>query len=162
MKRYGLAIILSLCCSFLFSMEFENIRVHLCFPRTIPSNNIQTLILSISNRGDVAIHNLELSVTHSDDLTIVLNRSGIDTLEYGRTVRVTMEVSSNRTHFFDKNTLVMVNIANEDYESNFRYTFTITAIENFWLLIILSLAIIIIVLFIVVYIKANKGEKNAG
>jgi len=162
MKRYILAIILSLCCASLFPIEFENLRVHLGHPRDIPSNGAGTFAPSISNRGDAALHNLKLSVKYNDDLLIILGRQKIYTLEPGETVRVTMEISNNHSHFFNRNTLVTLNIINEDYESNFRFGFTIRPVENFWFFVILSLAALMVFLFIIVYIKANKGEKNAG
>jgi len=162
MKRYIFAIILSLCCTYIFSIEFENLRVHMGHPRDIKSNGAETFTLSISNRGDAALYNLELSVIYNDDLIIVLSQPKIAVLESGETIRVNMEIINNRSYFFDRNTLVILNITNEDYESNFRFMFTIRHIENFWFWVILSLAAIMIFLFIIVYIKANKGEKNAG
>jgi len=162
MKRYILAIILSLFCTYIFSIEFENIRVHVSHPRDIQSNSVETFTLSINNRGDAALYNLELSVIYNDDLIIILSQPKIDTLGPRETARITMEISNNNSHFFDRNTLVIVNIANEEYESNFHFGFTIRAIENFWGLVILALAAIMIFLFIIVYIKASKGEKNAG
>jgi len=162
MKRYILTVILLLFCTYLFSIEFENVRVHLGHPRNIQSNSVETFALSISNRGNAALHNLELSVIYDDDLIIVLSQQKIDTLEPGETVRLTMEISNNHSHFFDRNSLIIFSIANEDHESNFRFGFTIRAIENFWIWIILALASIVVVLFIIVYIKADKGEKNAG
>jgi len=162
MKRYILAIILTLCCASLFSIEFENVRVLLGHPRDIQSNSAETFTLSISNRGAAALHNLELSVIYNDDLLIVLGQPRIDTLEPGETVRMTMEIVNNHSRFFDRNSLVIVTMVNEDHESNFRFTFTIRAIENFWFFVILSVAATMAVLFIIVYIKADKGEKNAG
>ena len=162
MKRYILTIILSLFCTYIFAIEFENIRVHLSHPRYIQSNDVETFVLSISNRGDTALHNLELSVRYNDNLLIVLGQQKIDALEPAETVRIPMEIINNHSHFFDTNTLVTLTIANEDYASNFRFSFTIRAIENFWGLVILSLASIMVVLFIIIYIKADKGEKNVG
>ena len=161
MKKYILSIILLLFCTYIFSMEFENIRVHLSHPRYMQSNSIETFTLSINNRGDAALHSLELSVTCNDDLLVVLSRQKIDFLEPGETVRITVEISNSHSHFFDRNNLVAFNITNEDYAGNFSFRITIRAIENFWFLVILSLAALMIVLFIIVYIKTNKGEKNA-
>jgi len=162
MKRYIAAVILSLCCASLFSVEFENVRVLLGHPRDIQSNSTETFTLSINNRGDTALFNLELSVTYNDNLLIVLDQPKIAALEPGETVRITMEIVNNHSRFFDRNSLVIVTMANEDHESNFRFTFTIRAVENFWFFVILALAAIMAVLFIIVYIKADKGEKNAG
>ena len=162
MKRYILVIILSLCCASLFSIEFADLRVHLGMPRDIPSNGTGRFELRISNRGDTALHNLELAARHDDDLLVVFRQPKINTLEPGETVRVIMEISSNHSHFFDRNTFVALTVANESYESNFHFRFTIRSVENFWSLVILSLAAVVMFLFIIVYIKTNKGEKNAG
>jgi len=165
MKRYILTIILSLFCTYLFSIEFDNLRVHLGSlgrQRDIQSNSTETFDLSINNRGDAALHNLEISLTYTDDLIIVLSGQKVSALEPGETVRLTMEIINNHRYFFDRPALVIVTIANEDYASDFRFGFTIRAIENFWLGVILTLAALMIFLFIIVYIKADKGEKNAG
>ena len=162
MKRYILTIALLLCCTALFPVEFENLRVHLGTPRDIPSNGTGTFELRISNRGDAPLHHLELTARYNDDVLVVLGQSQINALEPGETVRVGMEITSNRNHFFDRNTFVTLTVANEDRAGTFRFRFTIRPVENFWGLAILSLAALMIVLFIIIYIKANRGEKNAG
>jgi len=164
MRRPILTVILLLFCTYMFSMEteFENLRVHMGTPRDIPSNGTGTFELRINNRGDAALHNLELSAMYDDDLLVVLGQPKINTLEPGETVRVTMEITSNRSHFFDRHTFVTLTIADEDHAGNFRFRFTINPVENFWFFAVLALASAMIVLFIIVYIKADKGEKNAG
>ena len=162
MKRCLLVIIVSFCCVSLFPTEFENLRVHLGQTRDVPSNGAATFTLRINNRGSAALHQLELSVRYNDDLQVVLGRYIIDTLEPGETIGVTMEIANNRSHFFDRNTPITLIIANEDHENTFSFRFTIRPVEHFWLWAIVSLAAVMTVLFIIVYIKANKGEKNAG
>jgi len=162
MKRYILTVILSLCCASLFPAEFENLRVHLGHPREIPSNGTGAFDLRISNRGNAALHNLELAANRNDDVLVVFSQPKINTLEPGETVRVTMEISNNHSYFFDRTTLVTLTVANEDHVSTFRFMFTIRSVENFWFFVIVSFAALMIVLFIIIYIKANRGEKNAG
>jgi uncharacterized membrane protein len=162
LKKNILAIILLLFCTYIYSIEFQNVGVNLSSPRNIGSNSVETFVLSISNRGNATLYNLELSVIYNDDLIIALAQTRVYSLEPRETVRIDMEIINNSRYFFDKETFVILRMLNEEYESNFRFRFVIRSIENFWFFAILSLASVIICLFIIIYIKVNKGDRNAG
>jgi ATP-dependent Zn protease len=162
LKKSLLIVIFLLIYTHIHSVDFTSLSVGLSNPRNIRSNNIENFVINVWNRGDTVINNLELSVTHNEYLISVLDQTRIDTLEPRETVRINVEISNNLNYFFDKNTYLSVKIFNEEHESNYSFRLTIKPIENLWFFIILSLMSIIIFLFIIVYIKLNKGEKNVG
>ncbi|MCL2381030.1 MAG: hypothetical protein FWC64_05485 [Treponema sp.] len=165
LKRSILTIILLSFCAYVYATEFPSVFVNIS-PRIIRSNSVETFELTISNRRSFGnreiptLYNLELSVEHNDDLIVTLSQTRIDFLEPGDNFRINMEITNNHKFFFDEVTFITVNVSNEDYESSFPLRFTIRQVENFWFFVILTS--MVIGLFVIIYIKANKREKNAG
>ena len=162
MKRRFLTILLLLLCTHINSTEFQAIFIDLGRPRNIRSNSAKTFELTVDNRGNTPFRNLELSTVHSDDLLVNLDITRIDSLEPGGRVRINMEVINNHTSFFDEQTTITVTVSNEDHNRSFHHRFTIKPVENFWLFVILTLTLIVICLFILIYVKASIRGKNAG
>ena len=145
-----------------FSAEFENLSVNLGYPRQIRSNESGTVEITFNNRGSIAFHNLQLSVFFDDDLDIKLNESWISVLEGGEIQRINLEITSKNRHIFNNEAQFSLRVQNDEYESNFRYRLVLLPMENFWTITVIFFALFIIFIFVIIYIKVNKGELNAG
>jgi uncharacterized membrane protein len=154
--------ILLLFCTYISVAETADIRVRLISSQEIKPNEKKTLVLSIHNDENMALHDLELSVLNDDDLEITLNKTRIYSIEPKETVMIDMEVTTTNTYYFDKDTFIALKISNDEFAKDFRYKLTIKPVENFWLFMILSIALIITILFVIIFIKLNRGEENAG
>jgi len=167
MKNNILKIILLLVCTYIHSMEFAGVSTNIT-PQNIGSNSAEIFELAITRRRFAgaaerpAFYNLELSVAHDDRLRITLDQTRIDSLEPGDNIRINMEIINNYSFFFNESTIITINMSNEDYQRSFQHRFTIRAVENFWLFVILILTLMLICVFIIIYVKTNKEEKNAG
>jgi uncharacterized membrane protein len=162
MRKRVLAIILTLFCSYIYAAERENIVVDLGFPRDIESGEKGLFSLRIKNFESVTLHDLELSVSSDDILEITLDKIKIDSITPNETITVNMEIINNQRYYFSKDTFVTLKISNNEFTKDTRFRFTLKPVKNFWFSIIMSIALIAAVLFIVIFIKINKGEENAG
>ena len=163
MKKITILILLLLPCMSLFSNQFPELSVYFPGnPRNIHSNVRNVFAISFSNsRTGITYENIVLSVEYEGHLEISLDRSRIDIINPGESLTVYMEVINDRNYFFDEPTYISVRISNEDNERIISNRFTIKTMENFWLYVISSFSVVLILIFIVLYIKLNKGEENA-
>jgi uncharacterized membrane protein len=160
--KYMLMLILLLFCTYAFAAETTDIKVSLDYPREIKSNEKKLFELNVYNGENIVLHDLELSVLDHDDLEITLNKTRIDSIEPKETVIIYMEIITNNTYYFDKDTTIALKISNNEFTKDFGYKLTIKPVENFWFFIILAIALMLTILFIIIFIKLNRGEENAG
>jgi uncharacterized membrane protein len=166
--KYALTIIFFLFCTYVYSIETPNnietpsIRVHFTYPRTINSNGKKSFIIDIYNDGDIALYNLKLSTSNKDNLEITLDKTKIEKIEPKETIQLNMEIINSDKYYFSKDTIITLKISNDEFSKDAWDKFTIKPIDNFWRFIIISVALLLSILFIVIFIKTNKGEENAG
>ena len=160
MKRRILTIILSLFCTYIYAEEIPNINVSLGYSRNIKSNGKEFIDFGIKNYENIVFYNLELSVLNDDNLEIILDKKRIAELWPDETITINMEIINNCKYYFSKDTFITFKISNDEFTKEIRYKFTIKPVEKFWFLIILSIALIITILFILIFIKISKGEEN--
>ena len=162
MKKYAVIVVLSLLCTYIYAEEIPNINVSLSYLRNIKSNGKEYIDSSIKNNENIAFYNLELSVLNDDNLEIILDKKRIAKLEPNETITVNMEIINNYKYYFSKDTFITFKISNDEFTKDIRYKFTIKPVKNFWFFVIMSVALITTILFIIIFIKINKGEENAG
>jgi uncharacterized membrane protein len=162
MKKYALIVILTLLCTYIYAEEITQIRLYLNSPREIRSNEKKTGELEISNEGNIVLHDLELTVLSGDILEVNLDRTRIDTIKPNERIFINMEIINNHRYYFSKDAFITLKISNDEITKENRYKFTIEPVKNFWFSIIMLIALITIISFIVIFIKINKGEENAG
>jgi uncharacterized membrane protein len=159
--KYALTIIFSLFCTYAFSIETPDIKVSYSYPRNIKSNGKESFILSIYNNEDTALYDLELSTFNDNNLEITLDKLKIGKIEPKETIKINMEIINSNKYYFSKKVFITVKISNEEFSKDDQYSFTIKPVDNFWRLIIISVALLSSVSFTVIFIKTNKGEENA-
>jgi len=161
MKKYALIVVLSLLCTYIYAEETAKIRVYLDSPREIRANGKEPRKLDISNEGNIVLYDLALTVLSDDIFEVTLDKTRIDSIKPNETITVNMEIANNQKSYFSKEAFFTIKVSNNEItkESNFR--FTIKPVENFWFSIIISTTLITIILFILIFIKINKGEENA-
>jgi uncharacterized membrane protein len=162
MKKYALMVMLSLLCTYIYAEETAKIRIYLTSPREIRANEKESRRFDISNDGNIILHNLALTVLSDDILEVKLDKTRIDTIKPNETISVNMEIMSNHRYYFSKEAFFTLKISNDEITKESNFTFTIKPVKNFWFCIIMSITLITIILFIVIFIKINKGEENAG
>ena len=164
--KYALAIIFLLFCTYVYSAETSNetpnIKVNFTYPRNINSNGTKSFIISIHNREDTALYNLKLSASNKDNLEITLDKTKIEKIEPDETIQVNMEILNSNKYYFKKDAVITLNISNDEFSKDAWDSFTIKPVDNFWRFIIISVALLLSVSFIVIFIKTSKGEENAG
>jgi len=161
--KYALAIIFSLFCTYAYSTEdIPYIKVNFSYPRNISSNGKTSFIININNKEDKALYDLELSTSTKEDLEITLDIIKIERIEPNEVIQVTMEIVNNNKYYFSKDVIITLNISNDEFSKDAWDSFTIKPVDNFWRLIIISVALLLSVFFILIFIKTNKGEENAG
>jgi uncharacterized membrane protein len=160
MRKHIFTIILSLFCTYIYAEEIPNINVQLIYPRNIKSNGNEFFDLSIKNYENIVFYNLELSVLNDDSLEIILDKKRIAKLEPNETITINMEIINTYKYYFSKDAFITFKISNDEFTKEIRYQFTIKPVEKFWFLIILSIALITAILFVLIFIKINKGEEN--
>lgn len=155
-----LIIALTLICSYIYPEETRDIWISVNYPRTIESNGKKLFDLIIKNNEDTAIYELELLVLNDAGLEIVLDKTKIYTIEPKETVIIKMEIINPQKYYFSKETSIIFKLSNNDYTIKNDYTFTIKPIENFWGFVIISITLILIISFVLIFIKISKGEEN--
>jgi uncharacterized membrane protein len=158
--KYAFIIIFLLFCIYAYSTETPNIRVSYSYPTNIKSNKV-SFILSIYNNEDTALYDLKLSAFNDNNLEIILDKIKIEKIEPKEIIKINMEIINNNKYYFSKNVFITLNISNDEFSKDDRNRFTIKPVDNFWRFIIISVALILSVLFTVIFIKTNKGEENA-
>ena len=163
MKRSTITMmVFLLLCTYIHSNEFPNFSANIHSSRYIRSSGSDTFELRINNGGDTTLYNIELSVVNNDDLDMHLNKTRMDILQPKENLILYLEINNSKNYFFDKETFVSLRVYNEEYESNYRFRFTIKPIEYFWFFIIIIFAAIMTISFVIIFIKLTKGDKNAG
>jgi len=162
MKKIVLAVAFLLLFMSMHAAESANLRIYLNYPRNITSNGKTNFSFDIRNEEDKALNNLEISMSSENGLEVSLDRSIIGAIRPGETVTVNVEIVNNRKYYFSEETFVTLIVSNDEYFNSNRYRFTIKPVENFWVILIASIASLLTVLFIVLFIRLNKGEENAG
>jgi uncharacterized membrane protein len=121
-----------------------------------------SFIIDIYNDGDIALYDLVLSTSNKDNLEITLDKTRIKKIEPKETIQVNMEITNSDKYYFSKDAIITLNISNDEFSKHAWDTFTIKPVDNFWRFIIISVALLLSILFIVIFIKINRGEENAG
>jgi len=160
--KYALAIIFSLFCTYAYSIETPNIELNISSPRNIKSNGRESFDLSIYNRENTALYNLDLSAFNNNNLEIILDKIKIEKIEPKETIKINMEIINNNKYYFNEKILITLKISNDEFSKDNRYSFIIKPVDNFWRFIIISVALLLSVFFILIFIKTSKGEENAG
>jgi uncharacterized membrane protein len=164
MKKSALILVFSLLCTYLYAdkeLNTEpNIDIQLVSSKNIISNEREFHNFFVTNRDRSAFYDLELTVTNDANLEIILDKNKIAKLEPNDKIKVDMEIINNYKYYFDKDIFITIKISNDEYTKSDRRRFTIKPVENFWFFTILSIALIIIVLFVLIFIKINQGEEN--
>ena len=164
MRKRVLTVILALFCAYTYAAEMADmsVSVDLSFPREIKSGEKGLFSFRIKNYENIALHDVELSVSSDDILEITLDKTKIDSIKPNETITVNMDIINNYRYYFSKVTFVTLKISSNEFAKDIRYQFTIQPVKNFWFFMIISIASIITVLFVVIFVKINKGEENAG
>jgi len=162
MKRYFLIIIFIFSCSIIFATERANIRLSEHSQRNIKSNGITLYSILIVNEGNNVLYDLELSAINDDNLEIKFEKIKIFKLDPKESIRINVEINSKIKHYFDKDTFITYKISNNYYSNEFCYKYTIKPFEKFWFFTIISISLVLIILFVLMFIKLDKGEKNVG
>ena len=161
MKRYFLILVLLFFCFNIYATEVS-IRLIGHFQRDIKSNEKTLFSINFENNGNETLHDLELTALNDDNLEIIFDKVRINKIYPKESLQINVEINNNKKYFFDKETFITYKISNNDYSNDFRYKYTIKPVKNFWFLTILSIALSLTVLFIILFIKLDKGESNAG
>ena len=146
---------------YIYAAEMTDVWISIDYPREIKSNGTKSTIIEISNRGDTAFHDLELLVLNNDDLEIVLEKTRIDRLKPKETIYINMEIINKNKYYFSKDVFLTLKLSNDGDSNISRHKFTIKPVNNFWQIIIISISVVLIISFILLFIKTNKGELNA-
>jgi len=154
-------VVLLLFCSIIYATE-ANIRLIGHFQRDIKSNDKTTFSIYFENNGNDTLYNLELSALNDDNLNIIFDMVKINRIEPKEQLQINVEINNKKKYYFDKETFITYRISNNEYSNTFRHRYTIKPVENFWFFTILSIALSLTILFIIIYIKLDKGEKNVG
>jgi uncharacterized membrane protein len=128
--------------------------------KNIKSNGREFHNFYIINYDDSTFYNLELSVINDDNLEIIMDKNRIAKLEPSDRFAINMEIINNNKYYFKKDIFITIKISNDEFTKNIRHSFTIKPVEKFWLFTILSIALILTVLFVLIFIKINQGEEN--
>ena len=162
MKKYFLLFILALLCSYIYAEEKVNIRMNMISPQKFKSNGKTLYTMNIENNENIVFYDLELTAFNDDNLEIIFDRAKINKIEPKENIRINMEIINNKKYYFNKDNYITYKISNDEYFNDYSCKYTIKPEENFWFFIIMSFALILTVCFIIIFIKINKGEENAG
>jgi uncharacterized membrane protein len=154
-------VVLLLFCSTIYATE-ANIRLIGHFQRDIKSNDKTAFSIYFENNGNDTLYNLELTALNDDNLDIMFDMVRINRIEPKEQLQINVEINNDKKYYFDTDTFITYKISNNEYSNVFRYRYTIKPVENFWFFTILSISLLLIILFIVLFIKLDKGEKNVG
>jgi len=163
MKKYILVIILLLFCSVVYAEKKAKIMVYDGYPTNIKSSGKTIRTIDIANNEKEALYDLEVSLLNDDNLEITLDGVKIvkiDKIEPNEQFRIKLEINNERKYYFDKEIWITYKISNDEYYNEFRRFYTIKPVENFWFFTILSIGLVLVVIFIIIFIKLNKGENN--
>ena len=162
MKKYFLIIILLFSCSIIFAAEKANIGIITYYPYIIYSNTETSFYIYIVNNEDKTLYDLELSAFCDDNAEVTFDRARIAKIEPKENIRINVNITSKNKYYFDKDTFITYKISNNEFFYENRIKYTIKPVENFWVFIILSVVLLLIVVFVLIFFKLNKGEKDAG
>jgi uncharacterized membrane protein len=145
----------------MYAAEIDSIRAYLPYPRNIKSNGKELLELEIKNDGSMTFYGLELLFSNDDGLEIMADKMIIDKIDPREAVIINIEIINNYKYYFSKDTFIRLKMSNDESSKNIGFNYTIKPVENFWVFIIMALALILTVLFILIFVKSNRGEENA-
>jgi hypothetical protein len=146
--------------TYIKAVEIPNISVRISSPRNIKSNGNTFIDIIIRNNEKIPLQNLELFILNYDDLEIIMMNNIINRLNPNQSIVLSMEIINNKKYYFDKETFITIKISNNEYMFENRLKLTIKAIDKFWLFVILLVTTILIISFILIFNKINKGEEN--
>ncbi|ULQ58555.1 hypothetical protein K7I13_08205 [Brucepastera parasyntrophica] len=158
MKRlFILLVFVSLCFSAGASEETRLI-INLSYPRTIRSAKLEVLQLTVTNDGDTAINNLELTVSENDVLNITLDNTRIDRIGPRKSAVINMEISDTDPRYFPTDSIITIRAASGEFEKDQTFRITIKPVEYFWFRIIICVVIALVILLAIVFIRLNREE----
>ncbi|MCL2801536.1 MAG: hypothetical protein FWD28_07260 [Treponema sp.] len=161
MKKYILIIVIFLSCSIIYATE-ANIRITGHHQRNIISSGKTTVFIFVENNGNNVLYNLELSALNDDNMEITFESNIINKIEPKESIIINVDINNKNKYIFDKDTFITYKISNNVYSNEFRHKYTIKPVENFWFFTILSIALLLTILFVLLFVKLDKGEKDVG
>lgn len=159
MRVFVLSVFFTLVCTYIYPI---NISAYLNWPRNVRSSGSDFFELTITNNENIALYNLELFVSNDENLEVILDKQNIIKLDPKEAVKINMEIVNKNKYYFSKETFVRLKISNDEYSTSIGYKLIIKPVENFWLFFILSVSLLLTLVFVIIYIKINKGEKDVG
>jgi uncharacterized membrane protein len=168
-NKHILAVVLSLLRAYIYAGDGASvdrvlrINFEVSQPRELRSNGKENFELWVFNDGNAPLHNVRISASSDVELEINLDMSEIGILEAGETYRINMEIVSRNMRYFNERAFIIFRISTDELATRTaQLSFTIRPVERFWFFVIISLTSALTLLFILIFVKLNKGEKNVG